>query len=170
MFGETGQRETIVVREREREREGSCRGGSMPRGGFVLSYREPAADIDWSTDRSGGFMVAWWLIDGLEAAGAAAVMDVTLSELLASFMDSPLVLWVSSDDGHELLTSDLWVTFSPLTTSTQIRTSLTIVEELSPLTSNLPVCSLTMLTLWLTQFTLLHYCDRGTIFRVKASD
>lgn len=44
VFSETGQRETIVVWARER-------GGSMPRGGFVLScvvtHREPAADIDW---------------------------------------------------------------------------------------------------------------------------
>lgn len=42
-------------------------------------------------------------------------MDVTLSELLATFMESPLVVWVSGssmrthscgdDDAHELLTS-----------------------------------------------------------------
>lgn len=42
-------------------------------------------------------MVDRWLLGEeqaeMEAAGAA--MDVTLSELLAAFMESPLVLWVS---------------------------------------------------------------------------
>ncbi len=48
-------RDNSGVRERER-----ARGGSMPRGGFVLSrvetYHEPAADID---RLAGGSMIGW---------------------------------------------------------------------------------------------------------------
>lgn len=41
-------------------------------------------------------------------------MDVTLSELLAAFMESPLVMWVSGScegDAHELLTSACYFLF-----------------------------------------------------------
>ena len=85
-------------------------GIDAPRG-FVLScvetQREPAAeDIDGLIDR--------WIDDWL-VINKRTNMDVTLSELLAAFMESPLVLWVSGSCTrkhscarmmHELMTSD----------------------------------------------------------------
>lgn len=52
-----------------------------------------------------------------ELGGRRAAMDVTLSELLAAFMESPLVMWVSGSresDAHELLTPACYFLFPVL--------------------------------------------------------
>lgn len=67
---------------------GGWGGIDASRRGFVLSLAEsqsePAAGIHLADDG---------LVNDDQPA---ADMDVTLSELLASFMESPLVLWVSA--------------------------------------------------------------------------
>lgn len=91
LFREAGQRETIVVWER----------GELVQGGIDAS-RGLCSVLHWDLPRAccGYRLIDRWLNDCLVTDTRTrepfvAAMDVTLSELLATFMESPLVVWVS---------------------------------------------------------------------------
>jgi len=117
-------------------------------------------------------------------------MDVTLSELLATFMESPLVVWVSGSSTragkhgcaatHGVAEPCLSLSFSSSAsqfgytccygrTTTQLRE---LVEEPTTLTSDVPQCSSLIsrapLIHLLTLLRQMRYSDRGYDFQNKS--